>query len=102
MKKIFLIGAFWGAGALAAHSQAIATMTEQLIELKLYEQTTANGYQLMGSGVDSIGQITDAEYQLHSNYFGSLASINPNLGVDPSIIDELNNLALQIKKLLYD
>jgi hypothetical protein len=102
MKKIFLIGALMGAGTLAAHSQTIATMAEQLIELKIFEQTTANGYQLMSSGVDSISQITDAEYQLHLNYFGSLDLINPNLGADPSIIDELNNLALEIKKLLYD
>jgi hypothetical protein len=102
MKTIFLIGALWGAGGFAAHSQTIAAMTEQLIELKIFEQTTANGYQLMGAGVDSIGQITDAEYQLHLNYFGSLDLVNPNLNADPSIIDELNNLALEIKKLLYD
>ena len=100
MKWILFICVLMGAEQMNA--QTLTVMAEQLAELKLLERTTADGYQVMGSGVDSIGQITDAEYQLHSNYFGSLDGINPNLGVDPSIIDELNNLALQIKKLLYD
>jgi hypothetical protein len=102
MKKIFLIGALVGGWTLHARSQTITAMAEQLVELKLLEHDTQDGYQVMATGVDSIGEITDAEYQLHLNYFGSLDSISPNLGVDPSIIVELNNLALQIKKLLYD
>jgi len=102
MKKIFLIGALVGGWTLHARSQTITVMTEQLVELKLLEHDTEDGYQVMTTGVDSIGQITYAEYQLHLNYFGSLDLINPNISVDPSILDELNNLALQIKKLLYD
>jgi hypothetical protein len=94
--------ALWGAGTFTADSQTIEAMTAQLIELKLFERSTADGYQLMTSGVDSIGQITENEYQFHQNYFGSLDLVNPSLGVDASIIDQLNNLALQIKKLLYD
>jgi hypothetical protein len=102
MKKIFLIGALVGGWTLHARSQTITAMTEQLVQLKLLEQDTQDGYQVMTTGVDSIGQITNTEYQLHLSYFGSLDEINPNLGVDPSIIDELNILALQIKQLLYD
>jgi hypothetical protein len=102
MKRLLLIGALRGAGTLTAHSQTIEAMTAQLIELKLFEHSTAVGYQLMTSGLDSIGQITDNEYQLHQDHFNSLDLINPNLGADPAIIGKLQDLTLQIKKLLYD
>jgi hypothetical protein len=94
--------ALWGAGTFTADSQTIEAMTAQLIELKLFERSTADGYQLMTSGVDSIGQITENEYQFHQNYFGSLDELNPNLGVDPATIKKLNDLVLEIKNLLYE
>ena len=81
-----------------AHSQTIAAMTEQLIELKLFERSTLNSYQLMSGGLDSIGQITEDEYLLHVNYFSSLDELNPNLGVDPAIIKKLNDLVLPDQK----
>jgi hypothetical protein len=102
MKRLLFIGALSGAGAHAAHSQTIEAMTEQLIELKLFERNTLNSYQLMSDGLDSIGQTTDDVYLLHVNYFSSLDELNPNLGVDPSTIKKLNDLVLQIKQLLYE
>ncbi len=102
MKRLLFIGALSGAGAHTAHSQTIAAMTEQLIELKLFERTTLNSYQLMSGGLDSIGQSTEDEYLLHVNYFSSLDELNPNLGVDPATIKKLNDLVLEIKQLLYE
>jgi hypothetical protein len=102
MKRLLFIGALSGAGAHAAHSQTIAALTEQLIELKLFERSTLNSYQLMSTGLDSIGQITDDEYLLHVNYFSSLDELNPNLGVDPATVKKLNDLVLEIKKLLHE
>jgi|ERR1700683_2762395 hypothetical protein len=102
MKRLLFIGALSGAGAHAAHSQTLAAMTEQLIELKLFEHSTINSYQLMSSGLDSIGQITEDEYLLHVNYFSSLDDLNSNLGVDQATIKKLNALVLEIKKLLYE
>ena len=101
MKRLLFIGVLSGAGARTAHSQTIATMTEQLIELKLFERSTVNSYQLMSGGLDSIGQITNDEYLLHVNYFSSLDNLNPNLGVDPATIKKLNALVVEIQKLLY-
>jgi hypothetical protein len=101
MKRLLFIGALSGAGAQTAHSQTIAAMTEQLIELKLFERSTLNSYQLMSSGLDSIGKVTNNEYLLHVNYFTSLDELNPNLGVDQATIKKLNDLVLEIKNLLY-
>jgi hypothetical protein len=100
MKRLLFIGALAGAGAKTAHSQTIAAMTEQLIELKLFERSTINSYQQMSDGLDSIGKINQGEYLLHVNYFSSLDQLNPNLGVDPATIKKLNDLVLEIKKLL--
>src|SRR5580692_5580509 len=102
MKRLLFIGALSGAGAHTAHSQTIAAMTEQLIELKLFERSTLNSYQLMSSGLDSIGQSANGEYLLHVNYFSSLDELNPNLGIDPAITKKLNDLVSEIKNLLYE
>jgi hypothetical protein len=102
MKRLLFIGALSGAGAKAAHSQTIETITAQLIQLKLFNRSTVSGYHLMSNGLDSIGTIDGNEYVLHANYFHTLDAPNPNFGVDPEKIKRLNNLILEIKALLYD
>jgi len=102
MKRLLFIGALSGAGARQAHSQAIAAMTEQLVELNLFNRSTVNGYNLLSSGLDSIEAVNDREYLLHVNYFQSLDALNPSLGVDPEKVKRLNKLLLEIKALLYD
>ena len=62
-----------------AKSQTIPAMVEQLAELKLLEHTTGRGYQIMTTGVNSIGSSVGAEYQLHQTYFHSLDIINPQI-----------------------
>jgi hypothetical protein len=102
MKRLLFIGALSGAGARQAHSQTIAAMTEQLVELNLFKRSTMNGYHVLSSGLDSIGTINDQEYLLHVNYFQSLDALNPSLGVDAEKVKRLNILMLEIKALLYD
>jgi hypothetical protein len=102
MKRLLFFGALSGAGARAAHSQTIAAMTEQLVELNLFKRSTVTGYHVLSSGLDSIGTINDREYLLHVNYFQSLDALNPNLDVDPEKVKRLNQLMLDIKALLYD
>ena len=86
MKLFFLISALLGAGALTAHAQTITVMAEQLAELKLFEKTATVGYELMTTGLDSIGQINDKEYQLHADYFRSLDAVKPVLDNDPLLV----------------
>jgi hypothetical protein len=102
MKRLLFIGALSGANARAAHTQTIAAMTEQLVELNLFKRSAVSGYHLLSSGLDTIGTINEREYLLHVNYFQSLDALNPSLDVDPDKIKRLNNLILDIKALLYD
>ena len=66
-------------------------MAEQLGELEIFRQTTAQGYQIETAGVDSIGLITNDEFQLHQAYYGSLWAINPAFHNDTELT-ELRNL----------
>ncbi len=102
MKRLLFIGALSGAGAKEAHSQTIAAMTEQLVELNLFNRSTTSGYHLLSSGLDTIQAVNDREYLLHVNYFQSLDALNPSLGVDAEKVKRLNSLILDIKALLYD
>ncbi len=102
MKRLLFIGALSGTGAREAHSQTIAAMTEQLAELRVFNRSTVAGYQLLSSGLDTIGTVDDREYLLHVNYFQSLDALNPSLGVDAEKVKRLNSLILDIKALLYD
>ena len=99
MKRIFLISAIAGAGTLAASGQTVTAMAEQLVELKLFEQTTGAGYQLMGTGLDSIGLITDNEYQLHSEHFASLGGIKASFNNDPVLTALREMQAMLIEQL---
>lgn len=102
MKRLLFIGALSGAGARAAHSQTIAAMTEQLVELNLFRRSTMTGYHVLSSGLDSIGTMNDREYLLHVNYFQSLDLVNPNILANSEKVKRLNILMLEIKALLYD
>src|SRR5579872_7316603 len=99
MKRLFLIAALAGGGTFPAHSQSIAAMAEQLVELKLLEQTTGDGYQLMTDGLDSIGEISANEYALHTDYFTSLGIIKPAVNDDPVLQSLRETQSLLIQQL---
>lgn len=85
MKRLLLLSTLCGVWPLLSPAQAITVMTEQLAELEIFRQTTAQGYQIETTGVDSIGQITNDEFQLHQAYYGSLAAINPSFTSDAEV-----------------
>jgi hypothetical protein len=77
------------------HAQTLEVMAEQLAALRTLQQSTTQGYQIMDSGLDSIGQITNGEYQLHQTYFGSLAAVSPAVTNDAQLT-VLRNLQTQL------
>jgi hypothetical protein len=85
MKRILIFCALAGAGSLTCHAQTLEVMAEQLAALRTLQQSTTQGYQIIGDGLDSIGQITNAEYQLHQAYFGSLAVVAPAVSNDAKL-----------------
>jgi hypothetical protein len=85
MKYVILIWVLWVAGCLGTHAQTITVLTEQLIALQELQHTVQQGYRLVTGGLQTIGQITNSEFQLHSAYFGSLSEVNPVLDNDPKL-----------------
>lgn len=102
MKRLLFIGALSGAGAREAYAQTMATMTRQMVELKLFNRATVSSYNLYTEGLDSISVVGEKEYLLHVNYFQSLDELSPNIGVDQKKIARLKFLVDEIKTLLYD
>jgi len=95
MKRLLIFCALLGAGGLTCHCQTLEVMAEQLAELRTLQQSTTQGYQIMTSGADHIGQITNGECQLHQSYFGSLDAVSPTVTDDPRLI-ALQHLQAQL------
>jgi hypothetical protein len=102
MRRLLLISALCGAWPLLSPAQTITVMTEQLAELEVFRQTTAQGYQIETTGVDSIGQITNDEFQLHQTYYGSLAAINPSFNNDARLTALRNLQSYLVQQIQAD
>ena len=57
----------------------------QIIALQALGATNQEGYEALEAGLTNIGDIHDAEYVLHENYFASLAAVNPQLAAMPEV-----------------
>ena len=85
MKAFVLIIALLGVRPLATHAQTIPVLLQQLAALQDLLHTSEKGYQLVGDGLQHIGDITRKEFQLHTDFFDSLLTINPALNADPKL-----------------
>jgi hypothetical protein len=99
MKQIILICALCGAVSLATHAQTITVLTEQLAALQELRHTVEQGYRLVTGGLQTIGQITNGEFQLHQAYFGSLSGVNPALDNDPKLTALRNLQATLVQQI---
>jgi hypothetical protein len=90
MKKI-MMAAFCLAGGMPGRSQTYAEWFDQNATRKQYnEQQIAalgtfitvaeKGYSIVESGLSTIKGIKTGEFNLHSNFYASLESINPAIG----------------------
>ena len=89
MKK--MMTAFCLAGALSGRAQTMAEWFDQNATRKQYndQQIAAlgtfitvmgKGYSIVESGLSTIKGIKAGEFNLHSNFYASLESINPAIG----------------------
>ena len=102
MRRLLLISALCGAWPLLSSAQTISVITEQLAELEIFRQTTAQGYQIETTGVDSIGQITNDEFQLHQAWYGSLEAINPSFNSDEELTALRNLQSYLVQRIQAD
>jgi len=103
MKRLLLLSMLiCGVWPLLSRAQTITVMTEQLAELEIFRLTTAQCYQIETTGVDSIGQITNDEFQLHQAYYGSLGSINPSFIKDEELTALRNLQSYLLQRIQAD
>ena len=99
MKRILFLAALCGGWALHGHAQGLGTWIDQLAALRTLEQTVQSGNRSVTSGLGTIGDIQSDEYQLHSAYYGSLATVNPAVADDPKM-GELRSLLTELFQAL--
>jgi hypothetical protein len=77
-----LLGGFFDQGATELKDYAA-----QIAALQLYIHKAQQGYRILESGLAGIGNIHQAEYDLHQAYFGGLAAVNPKITAMPEIAE---------------
>lgn len=99
MTRILLAGMLCVCRPWVSHAQGVATWIEQLAALRTLEQTVQQGYATVKTGLTNIGDIRYEEYQLHSEYYGSLATVNPVLLTDPKTGKLVKLLGVLVQRL---
>lgn len=54
-------------------------LIEQIAALELYGGVLKKGYKIGRDGLTLIGDLKNGDFNLHKDYFGSLASVNPEI-----------------------
>lgn len=81
MKKIFLFLLFIGLLTNNIHGQAKQrkVLLQQIAALRIYMDYAQKGYSIVKNGLTTIGDFKRGEFNLHSNYFSSLKTVNPKI-----------------------
>jgi len=81
MKKIIivLLGCFLCGSTQAQMAQMVETMLQQIAALEGYIATAEKGYKIVEDGLHTIRDIKNGEFNLHSTFFSSLQSVNPQV-----------------------
>jgi hypothetical protein len=82
MKRL-LIGCVFTSAAWTASAQfgsATTTMLQQLAALQAYIKVAEKGYTIAEQGLQTIEQIKNGEFSLHSAFVSSLKAVNPAVG----------------------
>ena len=82
MKRL-LMGLVFTIGLLTASAQlgsATTTMLQQLAALQAYIKVAEKGYTIAEQGLQTIGQIKNGEFTLHSAFVSSLKAVSPTVG----------------------
>ncbi|WP_333887401.1 hypothetical protein [Sphingobacterium siyangense] len=70
-------------------------LIEQIAALKVYSEYVKKGYDIGKKGLGTISQIKNGDFNLHRDFFGALATVNPAFKHDPRVA-EIQNLQVSI------
>ena len=81
MKKVIMIlsACFFCFSSQAQMAKMIETMLQQIAALEGYIATAEKGYKIAEDGLHTIRDIKNGEFNLHSTFFSSLQSVNPQV-----------------------
>ncbi|ALM50164.1 hypothetical protein AMR72_15435 [Flavobacterium psychrophilum] len=81
MKKMMMTMLLFGciASPVQAQNKTVKTMMEQIVALQVYIGYAQKGYSVVKTGLDIIGNLKRGEFDLHTDYFNSLAHVNPEV-----------------------
>jgi hypothetical protein len=95
MKRSILFVALVAGFGISARSQVLGIFEQGAEELSEYGRQIAalgmllnrqeKGYQIIESGLSSIGSITGDELSLHQNYYSSLGAVNRGITQNPEL-----------------
>ncbi|CAM2939228.1 hypothetical protein [Flavobacterium frigoris] len=96
MKKIFLYLLFIGlfTNNLQGQAKQRKVLLQQIAALRIYTDYAQKGYSVVKNGLTTIGDFKRGEFNLHSNYFSSLKTVNPKIKNYFKVADII---ALQLK-----
>src|ERR1700677_2007563 len=82
MIKRLLLGCAFIGSCVPVFAQFGATtneMLEQLAALQAYIRVAEKGYTIAEQGLQTIGQIKNGEFNLHSTFYSSLKAVSPTV-----------------------
>jgi hypothetical protein len=93
MKRILLGLAFIGSCVTASAQFGATTsgMLEQLAALQAYIKVAEKGYTIAEQGLQTIGQIKNGEFNLHSPTVGNMAEVAEIIGLEASMISQFSH-----------
>jgi hypothetical protein len=85
-----------GITASAQFGSATQTMLQQIAALQSYIAVAEKGYHIAEQGWQTIGEIKNGEFDLHSVFFSSLKAVNPKVG---SMAEVAELIALEVSMI---
>lgn len=81
MKKIVLFLLFSGFlnGSIYAQAKQREVLLKQIAALQIYIGYAQKGYSVAKKGLNTIGDFKRGEFNLHTDYFNSLKTVNPKI-----------------------
>ena len=99
--KALLVGLLICCGSSPIHAQVFSkilnAMMDQIADLEACLDDLEKGYQEVESGLHTIGDIKNGEFNLHKLFFGSLKAVNPRIA-EMSEVAEVASLEAAIVK----
>jgi hypothetical protein len=100
MKKV-LLGLMFIVGGMTASAQMnsiLKQLGEQIAELQAYLQVVEKGYQIAEDGLHTIRDIKNGEFNLHSVFFSSLASVSSTVANMAEVTEIISLQASMIRQ----